>query len=162
MRAEEVTVKPALHNEFRAMTNGLAAFSTATVLVFLQGSFGELDSSSNMALFFFTAAIPMCIAASFISFLFSQRSRIPAWADSFLDLIMGAGWVGAIVGFGALLFSANLLLGTTYVISIGVAFLGFVFLVYGIGKSDSRRPVEECAAKVEDYPGSDPVEAKEV
>lgn len=161
MRTEEVTVKPALHNEFRAMTNGLAAFATATVLIFLQGNFGELDSTSNMALFFFIAAIPMCVAASFVSFLFSQRSRIPAWADSVLDCIMGAGWVGAIVGFGALLFSASVLLGTTYVVSIGVAFLGFVVLVYGIDKSESRPSVEECPLMDEKHPDSTPVVAEE-
>ncbi|AHI33329.1 hypothetical protein SAMN04487868_110106 [Marinobacter salarius] len=143
MQAKEIVVKPVLHNEFRAMTNAIAAFATATLLMFLQGNFGELDKYSAMALFLFTAAIPLCVAASFISFLFSQRSHIPAWANTILDLIMGAGWVGGIVGLGALLVSASGLLAAIFAISVCVAFFSFVFIAYGIGRSDAQSSVEE-------------------
>lgn len=161
MRGKEVTVKPALHNEFRAMTNGLAAFATATLLIFLQGNFGELDKDSAMALLFFTAAIPICVASSFTSFLFSQRTRIPAWADSALDWLMGAGWLGGIAGLGILLFSANSFLGMVYVASIGIAFLSFVFIAYGIGKSDSRYSAEEPLTTETKQPELNPVENEE-
>lgn len=143
MRARKVTVRHALHNEFRAMTNGVAAFATATLLIFLQGNFGELDEYSVIALFFFTAAVPICISASFISFLFSQRTHIPAWADNSLDWIVGAGWLGGIGGLGALLLSASGLLAIIYGVSIGVSFLAFVFIVHAIGMSDSQSCAEE-------------------
>ncbi|WP_434050226.1 hypothetical protein [Marinobacter salarius] len=143
MQAKEVPVKPVLHNEFRAMTNAVAAFSTAALLIFLQGNFGELDIYSAIALFLFTAAIPLCVAASFISFLFSQRSHIPAWADTVLDWVMGAGWVNGIVGLGTLLVSASGLLAAIFVSSICVAFISFVAIAYGIERSDAQSCVEK-------------------
>lgn len=161
MPAKKVTVKHSLHSEFRAMTNGIAAFSTATLLLFLQGNFGELDEHSVIALLFFTATIPICISASFISFLFTQRTHIPAWADSALDWFMIAGWVGGIVGLGALLVSADSLLAIVFGVSIGIAFVVFVCIAYGIGESDGRSCTEALSANDAEQPEANAIENKE-
>ena len=163
MRAKEVVVKPLIFREFRAMTNAVAAFSTAALLIFLQGNFGELDIYSAMALFLFTVAIPLCVAASFLSFVFSQRNHIPAWANSALDLIMGSGWVSSIVGLGALLVSASGLLAAIFAISVCIAFFSSVLIANGIGSRDAETRTEGLSESERDnkQPGLKPVDDEE-
>lgn len=143
MPAETVAVKPALHNEFRAMTSGLAAFSVATLLMLLQGSFGELNQCTAIAAILFTAGVPISVSASTLSLFFSRRPHVPVWANSLLDTLMSLGWGGGIVGFGFLLFAKDGLLGKIFLGSIIFAFVAFCVIAYLVGEHDKKANAKE-------------------
>ena len=138
MPQKSITVRPALHTEFRTMTNGVAAFSFATLLMILQGSFGELNPQSSWAAIFFLVGLPICVSASTLSFFFSHRTEIPGWADTILDSFMSLGWAGGIVGFGLLLSGVDGLLVKIFAISVAFAFVVFVLVAYFVGVSEKQ------------------------
>lgn len=136
---EPESTKPVVRNEFRSLTNGLSAFSLATLLLILQGSFGDFTSSLVTAALFFAFAIPVCVTASLVSFLLAQRDGVPHWADRSLDWFMSLGWAVAIVGFFFLMGGANSLIVQVFMGATALSITFFIGLVYFLRKSEARQ-----------------------
>jgi hypothetical protein len=117
-----VKVSSIFHREIRAVTNGISAFSAATLLMLLQGSFGDIEGSLIRASLLFSIAIPFCLAGATLSFFFCQRKTVSPWADRTFDSTIIIGWVAGAVGFFQLIISISGLLAITFATAVGLAF----------------------------------------
>lgn len=136
MPAKHVKIKPVVHQELRNISSAVAAFSIATVLMGLQGSFGPGSMDLTMSMALFVAAGPMCVTASLLSFIFSQREHVPDRSDKILDWLMRFGVGLGASGFLSLLRAKSTLLTVVFALSAVVSFMAIWMVVRSIDGND--------------------------
>lgn len=147
-----VKVSAVANHESRSITHGVSAFSGASLLVILQGSFGALSGPLLYAAVFFAVAVPLCVSASMLSFIFGQREEIPELANRFFDWIQILGWVSGVVGFLQLIISFSGLLGAVFAVSAVVSFALFWFVASLVLRYEKkvRRSSKSEAARLQE------------
>lgn len=134
-----VKVSAVANRESRAITHGVSAFSGASLLLILQGSFGPLSGSLLLAALFFAAAVPLCVASSMTSFLFGQREEIPKLAHRAFDWLQNIGWTAGCIGFFQLILSYSEVLAVVFAISAVFSFAVFYFLAISVLRHEKHR-----------------------
>lgn len=130
-------VAKSIYSETRAITNGLCAFSGATLLLILQGSFGKLGGQLSIAAALFSITVPLCISVSVLSFLFTQREYVTSGSEKILDWLNATCWGIGSAGFIALVYHYEFWLGSVFVVSVAIAFL--LFVIVGNSVTDNKK-----------------------
>jgi len=137
-----VKVSAVANRETRAITHGVSAFSGASLLLILQGSFGEFSGPTFYAAVFFAIALPLCISASLLGFIFGEREEVPERANQIFDWVQILGWVAGIVGFFQLILSFSGLLAWIFAIAVVFSFSVFCIVATFILRHEKQREAD--------------------